>query len=472
MPEANERTSSRDAIFQPLLETWKQYVQQANETTRQTLEQVGIDADPLAWRRGWFDALSHQTDEFFRSPTFLGMLKRHVDSVIDALQRSRPVEGGGTSTDRLDGLEQEMSVRIDQIERDLERIEKKIGRESRPEFASSSSAEQFEASKEARGASPYEVVDRCGTMRLLRYKNRSVRFVEPVLICYALVNRPYILDLQSERSVVRKLCDAGFDVYLIDWGVPRDADRNLKLEDYVCRLMKRAGERALTLSGAERLHLLGYCMGGTMSTMFTALFPERVRNLVLMAAPIDFSGDDGLLNLWARDEYFDVDRLVETCGNCPGEFLNYCFQLMKPVQNFGEKYAHLCDHLEDDAFLRNFLAMEQWTNDSIPVAGETFREFVKEYYQRNGLVRGEIALGGAPIRLAAIECPVLLLVAEKDHLVPPRSTLALERLTGSVDVRSLVINSGHVGLAVSSKAHRELWPQVMTWMAERSTNTR
>ena len=112
-----------------------------------------------------------------------------------------------------------------------------------------------------------------------------------------------------------------------------------------------------------------------------------------MAAPIDFAGDDGLLNLWARDEYFDVDRLIETCGNCPGEFLNYCFQLMKPVQNFGEKYAHLCDHLEDDAFLRNFLAMEQWTNDSIPVAGETFREFVKEYYQRNGLVRGRNRVG-------------------------------------------------------------------------------
>ena len=110
-------------------------------------------------------------------------------------------------------------------------------------------------------------------MRLLRYKNRSVRFVEPVLICYALVNRPYILDLQSERSVVRKLCDAGFDVYLIDWGVPRDADRNLKLEDYVCRLMKRAAERALTRSGAGRLNLLGYCMGGTMSTMFTGAVP-------------------------------------------------------------------------------------------------------------------------------------------------------------------------------------------------------
>ena len=137
-------------LFQPLLETWKQYVQQANETTRQTLEQVGIDADPIAWRRGWFDALSHQTDEFFRSPTFLGMLKRHVDSVIDALQRSRPVEGGGTSSDRLGGLEQEMSVRIDQIERDLERIEQKIGCATPPEFASTSPAEQFEASEEAR----------------------------------------------------------------------------------------------------------------------------------------------------------------------------------------------------------------------------------------------------------------------------------------------------------------------------------
>ena len=213
-------------------------------------------------------------------------------------------------------------------------------------------------------------------------------------------------------------------------------------------------------------------MGGTLSTMFTALYPERVRNLILMATPIDFAGEEGILNLWARDDYFDVDRLIDAYGNCPGEFLQYCFQLMRPVQNFAEKYLTFCEKLNDDAFLDNFFAMERWANDSIPVAGETFRDYVKLLYQQNRLVRGEMSLGGAAVKLAAITCPLLLLVADQDHLVPASSTLALEQYVSSNDVKSLSINAGHIGLAVSSKAHRQLWPAAAQWIADHSTEMR
>src|SRR5262249_28578710 len=149
----------------------------------------------------------------------------------------------------------------------------------------------------------------------------KVAFREPVLICYALVNRPYILDLQPERSVVRQLLKRGFDVYLIDWGVPTAADRTMRLQDYVCGLMKSVAGVVCELSKVERFHLLGYCMGGTMSAMFTALNPGLVSTLALMAAPIDFDRDDSLLKLWTQEQYFDVDRLIDTYGNCPGAML-------------------------------------------------------------------------------------------------------------------------------------------------------
>jgi polyhydroxyalkanoate synthase len=320
------------------------------------------------------------------------------------------------------------------------------------------------------GTTPYDTVYEEDTLKLRRYRNDTgVTLREPLLICYALVNRPYILDLQPERSVVRQLLKRGFDVYLIDWGVPTAADRSMRLQDYICGLMKNVAEVVRKESGTPDLHLFGYCMGGTMSVMFTALYPELVRTLTLLAAPIDFAKDDGLLRLWTDEKYFDVDRLIDAYGNCPAPFLQASFQLMKPVQNFIDKYASFYENLHDDKFMENFFAMEKWGGDNIPVAGETFREFVKCLYQRNQLIKGEFRLKNQPVKLERITCPLLLLAADFDHLVPPASTLGIEPHVHSAEVKKMTINAGHVGLAVSSKAHRQFWPAAANWIAERST---
>ncbi len=320
---------------------------------------------------------------------------------------------------------------------------------------------------------PHDVVYEEGTLKLLRYRNEhSIDLAEPVLVCFALVNRPYILDLQANRSVVRQLLKRGFDVYLIDWGIPTAADRTLRLADYVRGFMKNVADYIMDHRPAEAINLLGYCMGGTMSTMFTALYPELVRNLILMAAPIDFSRDDGLLKLWTDEKYFDVDRFVDAYGNCPGSFLQSSFQMMKPVQNFHEKYVGFFDRMYDDRFLENFFAMERWGNDNIPVAGETFREFVKKLYQQNQLARNEFSLNDQPVRLENITCPLLTLVADYDHLVPPASSLAIAELVKSKETKSMSIDAGHIGLAVSSKAHKTLWPDAAMWIADHSSTAR
>jgi polyhydroxyalkanoate synthase len=319
---------------------------------------------------------------------------------------------------------------------------------------------------------PYDIVYEQDSLKLLRYRNESgVSLREPLLICYALVNRPYILDLQPERSVVRQMLRRGFDVYLIDWGVPTAADRSMRLQDYVCGLMKNVAEFVRRETDSPKFNLFGYCMGGTMSAMFTALYPELVNTLTLLAAPIDFADDDGLLRLWTQEKYFDVDRLIDAYGNCPAPFLQASFQLMKPVQNYVEKYVNFSENVADDKFLENFFAMEKWTQDNIPVAGETFREFVKCLYQRNQLIKGEFRLKNRPVKLGQITCPLLLLTADLDHLVPPASTLGIVPHVGSTDVKKLAINAGHIGLAVSSKAHRKFWPEAAAWIAERSAGS-
>jgi len=320
------------------------------------------------------------------------------------------------------------------------------------------------------GTTPYDVVYRQGTLQLLRYRRETpARYAVPVLFCYALVNRPYILDLQPDKSVIRRYLEAGFDVYLIDWGVPAHADHYLTLQDYVCRLLDSVISLILRERAVPRLHLVGYCMGGTLSALFAALHPERVGTLTLLAAPIDFEVHESLLHVWTDPKYFDVDAFIDANGNCPAAFLQLCFLCMKPVQNLLEKNIALYQQLEDPRFLTNFFAMERWVNDNIPVAGETFREFVKKLYQSNELVRGELRLGAQQVDLRRIICPLLLLTAKNDHLVAPASTEGIRPHVASTDVQSLTIDAGHVGLVVSSKAHKTLWPDATRWLAARSS---
>jgi polyhydroxyalkanoate synthase len=319
------------------------------------------------------------------------------------------------------------------------------------------------------GTTPHDVVFSRGTLRLLRYRRETpAAYAEPMLFCYALVNRPYILDLQPDKSVVRQYLQRGFDVYLIDWGSPSLADRYLKIEDYVSRFLEDVVRFILREHRREQLHLLGYCMGGTLAALFTALTPRRIRTLTLLAAPIDFSGRESLLQVWTDRNYFDVDAFVDAYGNCPATFLQFMFLNMKPIQNFIEKYLAFYEHMDDPRFLANYFAMERWANDNIPIAGETFREYVKKFYQENELVRGTFSLGGQHVDLQRISCPLLLLTATHDHLVPPASTLGIRAHVASRDVQEMSIDAGHVGLVVSGKAHKSFWPQATGWAGERA----
>ncbi|MCO6457731.1 MAG: class III poly(R)-hydroxyalkanoic acid synthase subunit PhaC [Pirellulaceae bacterium] len=465
MSERPESDAQREAALRPLVELWTQSVEQS-----------------------------------LRSPAFLQAMSRHLELLARGKRQLDQLSGPSRQAaeaerpaalrpaqEPAEQLLRQMAAKLERIEQRLAAIESRLPLLDERHATSWRNWERFWKPPPAGdivaplplansqrdplpGATAADVVFQEHTLRVLRYQRAEpARWCEPVLICFALVNRPYIMDLQADRSVVRRLLDRGFDVYLIDWGVPAAADHALGLADYVCGFLPRVVDFVRQHSDAPRINLLGYCMGGTLATMFTALHPDPVRNLILMAAPIDFAGHDGLLNLWTNEKYFDVDALIDAYGNCPGEFLQACFQLMKPVQNFVEKYQTFYERMHDDRFLENFFAMERWGNDSIPVAGETFRQFVKWLYQQNQLVRGQLELGGRRVELSRIECPLLLLAADFDHLVPTSSTLALARHTGSRDVHQLLVDAGHIGLAVSSKAHRTLWPAAADWIATRSS---
>jgi polyhydroxyalkanoate synthase subunit PhaC len=322
------------------------------------------------------------------------------------------------------------------------------------------------------GTTPHDVVFEQDGHRLLRYRRQTPAVhAPPVLFCYALINRPYILDLLPDRSVVQRYLEQGFDVYLIDWAVPSDADRGLTLDSYVCGFLKAAVDFILRQHGGKDLHLLGYCMGGTMAALFGALHPEHTRSLTLLAAPLDFGDDErSLLGQWTDEKRFDVDAFLGTHGNCPAWFLQACFLCMDPVQNIFGKAIAFYERMDDPRVVTSHFAMERWLNDNVPVAGETFRTFVKDLYQKNKLCRGELELGGQRVDLRRIACPVLLLTARNDHLVPPRSTEGIRPHLdpGAARVESMTIDAGHVGLVVGGKAQATLWPAAARWLARQS----
>jgi polyhydroxyalkanoate synthase len=312
---------------------------------------------------------------------------------------------------------------------------------------------------------PRELVYREDKLTLWRMRGeRTPTAKTPLLIVYALVNTVWMTDLQSDRSLVRNLLAQGEDVYLIDWGYPDGADRWLTLEDYIDGYLDRCVDAVRAQAGVDAIDLLGICQGGAFSLCYTALHADKVRNLVTMVTPVDYHTPDNMLSHWVRD--LDVDLFVDTLGNVPAALMNWVYLTLKPVRLLQQKYVNLVDILDNPRELENFLRMERWIFDSPDQAGEAFREFVKEFFQANKLVRGGLAIGGRPVDLGMITQPVLNIYAEQDHLVPPDASRALGLHVGSDDYTELAFKGGHIGIYVSGRAQREVPPAIHRWLRQ------
>lgn len=321
------------------------------------------------------------------------------------------------------------------------------------------------------GVTPKEAVYREDKLVLYRFRpdGRAPGGI-PLLIVYALVNRPYMADLQEDRSVVRGLLHAGLDVYLIDWGYPDRSDRYLDLEDYIDGYIDRCVDVVRARHGGAGVNLLGICQGGTLSLCYAALHPDKVQNLITMVTPVDFQTPDDMLSRWVR--YVDVDAAVDAFGNIPGELLNWAFLMLKPYRLMGQKYLDMVERLDDPAELQNFLRTEKWIFDSPDQAGAAFRRFIKELYQENRLIKGTLAIGARPVSLRDLAMPVLNIYARDDHLVPPAASTALRHHVGTGDYRELAFRGGHIGIYISGRSQKEVPPAISEWLRAREPGVR
>lgn len=315
-------------------------------------------------------------------------------------------------------------------------------------------------------ATPYEIVYEEDRVKLKHYKPiAESQLKTPLLVVYALINRETMLDLQCGRSVVQTLLRGGIDLYMVDWGYPSRKDRYLTIDDHVNGYMDNIVDFICQRHHLPKINLMGICMGGTFCVIYAALHPEKVKNLITTVAPTNFDTDQGLLHVWMKT--VDADRMVNSFGNISGDLMNLGFLLLNPARLVIDKYMGFLENMENKDFVENFVRMEKWIFDSPDVPGETFRQFVKDCYQQNLLIQSKMVVGGRRVDLQEVTMPLLNIYGRLDHLVPPGACNLLTDKVGSKDKQDVCIDTGHIGIYVSSKAQGEFAPGIIRWLKKR-----
>jgi polyhydroxyalkanoate synthase subunit PhaC len=323
---------------------------------------------------------------------------------------------------------------------------------------------------------PKDEILRTDKVTLHRYRPvTEQRFNTPVLIVYSLIGRHTMTDLQEDRSLVRNLLAQGVDLWVVDWGNASRADRWLTIDDYVQGYLDDCVTAMCEATGQPKVGMLGICEGGVFALAYAALEPERVQHLILTITPVDFHGDlesdvseQGFINVWTRsltDD--DVDRMIEVWGVLPGEFMSSIFSMLTPVRSLTKYNLDLLDVVHDDDKLLNFLRMEKWLADRPHHAGEAAKQWLKELYLQNRLIRNEWELGGRQVDLHQVTMPVLNIYAEADAIIPPSTARGLDGKLGTTDYTELGLRGGHIGVFVSSKSQGIVAQGIADWLAER-----
>ncbi len=292
----------------------------------------------------------------------------------------------------------------------------------------------------------------------------------PLLLVFALMNRPYILDLRPGHSFVEYMVNQGYDVYLLDWGAPGPEDKNLKFDDYTLEYMPRAIRKMKSISGSEEFSLLGWCIGAILTSIYSALRPDDgLRSLILLTAPLDFSNKQGMtFSKWVDERYFDIDKVLGAFGNMPGEMIDYGAKALKPVENYISNYLKLWDNLDDPRVVEAWHAMNTWVTDNVPLAGGAFRQLIVDLYRHDRLMKGELMIRGERVDLHNIRANLLTVIAEGDHITPPCQSEPIMAKVSSKDKELFRINGGHIGIMAGSGASKHTWPHINGWLAPRS----
>jgi len=314
---------------------------------------------------------------------------------------------------------------------------------------------------------PPPAVWRSGNIRMLDYGTVCKKPADgpPLLFIPSLINRAYILDLTKQRSLMRFLASKGFRPLLIDWGDTGPERQNDTLDDYIAGRLVDALNAAHALTG-KAVTVAGYCMGGLLALALAQVCPEPVRALVLLATPWDFaameSGKTRMLQAMAPG----LEQMLDVTGVMPVDVLQAMFASLDPQLGPRKFQAFATLHPQSDQ-ARDFVALEDWVNDGVPLAGPVARECLRGWYIENSTGRGEWRISGQPIEPENIAVPTLVVAPKRDHIVPPATVIPLgEKIAGAT---TLHVDAGHIGMVVGSGARKKLYGPLLKWLKANAT---
>ncbi|MFT5579802.1 MAG: polyhydroxyalkanoate synthase [Paraglaciecola psychrophila] len=322
--------------------------------------------------------------------------------------------------------------------------------------------------KEPVGLTPKELIYEKGTLRLYHYRSTADEVYRiPLIIVMATTNKSYLFDLFPGQSMVEYLLIQGFDVYMMDWDTPTQQERHLDFADYTQDFIPSCIEKVQENSGEQDVSILGYCMGGVLSAIYAATHADGpLANLACLTTPVNWH-EMGLFSHWNNERYFDVDKLVDTVGIIPGDFISSGFDMLRPAQKMASR-IRVWDNMWNDDYVQSYRAFDRWGSETVPLAGEYFRQTTKELMWKNKLYSGEMEVAGKSANLANITIPIMHTIAEHDHIVPVAASRPLLELVSSKDKEELVLKGGHVSLIAGPNAVKRMWPNVSQWLAKRS----
>jgi len=315
-----------------------------------------------------------------------------------------------------------------------------------------------------RSLSDVPAVWTAGTTRLLDYSQPGCDG-PPVLVIPSLINRAYILDLSARRSLMRYLAEKGFRAYLLDWDAPGEQEKSFSLDDYIGGRMTAALDEVIRLAGKPVV--VGYCMGGLLALGLGLLRQDDVRGLGLLATPWDFHQPDATqggmiasLRPWLED-------VIKMDGTLPVDLLQVLFSTIDP-RGADKKFRSFGGLVQKSAKARDFVALEDWLNDGVALAGPVARECLFGWYAQNSAARGEWLLAGRAVSPADFIKPSLAMIPMKDRIVPPASAMALAQALPNVLIRPLA--AGHIGMMTGGRAKTDIYGYLVRWLKRVTRN--
>lgn len=301
---------------------------------------------------------------------------------------------------------------------------------------------------------------------LWHYPPKKKKYNTPLYLVYSLLNKPYILDLSPEMSMINAFTKEGYDVYLLDFGALGYEDKGLTLDDYIKKHIQKGVRRALLHSKAESITVLGYCLGGTLATIYAAVAEEPVKNLVLFAPPIDFQGNVKM-NGWSqalKNKNLPIDELINAYEFIPAGAVKSIIKLATAPITISS-YMSLLKGIKDENYVQKWSSINRWANDHVPFSGAALKTIVNDLYINNKLINNQLFIEKERVKLANIKSSLLIVSALDDELVPPTMSESLMDKVGSEDKSFKTVRGGHVTIAVKGSLPEFL----VDWLQKRSS---